>query len=213
MDRSNPRGADEAMERLRIRDLLENWVIWRDAGDWERFATVWHPDGRMSATWFQADAPDFVAACRRAFENGVTGLHVLGGSSIDVNGARAGAQTRMQIVQRGRLDGVEVDVTCFGRFVDALERQDGEWAMLLRQPVYELDRVAPVDPGLAPTLDDALLQAFPDGYRHLAYLQSRMGFDVRRDLPGTRGPAIASLNERMARWLASGDRTALGWPA
>ena len=37
-------------DRLAIRDLIENWAIWRDAGDWERFATRWHPDGVMMAT-------------------------------------------------------------------------------------------------------------------------------------------------------------------
>jgi len=38
-------------DRLAIRDLIENWVLWRDAGEWERFRTVWHDDGYMMATW------------------------------------------------------------------------------------------------------------------------------------------------------------------
>ena len=25
-------------DRALIRELVENWVVWRDAGDWERFA-------------------------------------------------------------------------------------------------------------------------------------------------------------------------------
>ncbi|HEY3179874.1 MAG TPA: nuclear transport factor 2 family protein, partial [Casimicrobiaceae bacterium] len=36
-------------EKLLIREVVENWVLWRDAGDWERFRTVWHDDGRMMA--------------------------------------------------------------------------------------------------------------------------------------------------------------------
>jgi hypothetical protein len=40
------------LDRLAIRDLIENWAAWRDAGDWDRFKTVWHDDGWMSATWF-----------------------------------------------------------------------------------------------------------------------------------------------------------------
>jgi hypothetical protein len=40
-------------DKLAIRETVENWVVWRDAGDWERFATVWHADGWMTATWFQ----------------------------------------------------------------------------------------------------------------------------------------------------------------
>jgi hypothetical protein len=35
---------DDRFDRLAIRDLIENWVVWRDAGDWERFRTVWHDD-------------------------------------------------------------------------------------------------------------------------------------------------------------------------
>ena len=30
-----------SIDRRDIRELLENWVVWRDAGDWERFRTVW----------------------------------------------------------------------------------------------------------------------------------------------------------------------------
>ena len=30
---------DAMSERQRIREVVENWVVWRDAGDWERFAT------------------------------------------------------------------------------------------------------------------------------------------------------------------------------
>jgi len=33
------------IERERIREVVENWALWRDAGDWERFRTVWHADG------------------------------------------------------------------------------------------------------------------------------------------------------------------------
>jgi hypothetical protein len=187
--------------------LLQNWIVWRDAGDWDRFATVWHDDGRMVATWFQASAAEFIAGCRKGFDAGVVGLHALGGTSIDVRGDRAVAQSKMQIVQRGEVDGIEVDVTCLGRFVDALENREGRWGLVLRQPVYELDRMTPVNPAHVPILDDALLQSFPQGYRHLAYLQAKVGFTVNPSLPGTRGPGIEALMARMALWL-NGDSAA-----
>jgi hypothetical protein len=47
---------DAMLEELEIRRLIENWVLWRDAGDWDRFATVWHPNGRIMTTWCQASA-------------------------------------------------------------------------------------------------------------------------------------------------------------
>jgi hypothetical protein len=198
---------EAAMDRLAIHELLQNWVIWRDAGDWDRFATVWHEDGRMNATWFQADAAEFIAGCRKGFDAGIIGLHSLGAISVEVQGTRAIAQSKMQIVQRGEIDGVEVDVTCLGRFVDALEKRDGRWGIVFRQPVYELDRMTPVNPAHVPLLDQKLLDSFPVGYRYLAYLQSKVGFAVYNNLPGTRGPEIAALNARMMLWLrgASAD--------
>lgn len=199
------RAADEALDRLAIRDLLDNWIIWRDSGDWDRFATVWHDDGRMVATWFEAKAADFIIGCRKVFDAGTVGAHILGGTSIDLDGNRAVAQSRMQIVHRGEIDGVTVDVTCIGRFVDALEKRDGRWGMVLRQPVYEFDRLSPLDPAATPVLDPALLGAFPEGYRHLAYLQTKLGFTVNKALPGTRGPEIEALRARMAQWLGGAD--------
>ncbi|GAC1580412.1 MAG: nuclear transport factor 2 family protein [Sphingomicrobium sp.] len=196
-------------DRLEIRELLENWVLWRDAGDWDRFATVWHDDGRMNATWFQASAPQFIEGCRKAFDSGMVGQHFLGGATIDVLGSRAIAQTKMQIVHRGRIDDVPVDVTCQGRFLDALECRDGRWGLVFRQPVYELDRIAPVDSSTILKLDQEVLQSFPEGYRHLAYLQTQMGFDINKSLPGTRGPEIEALNASMSRWLHGDDQAFL----
>jgi hypothetical protein len=58
-------------DRFAIRELVENRALWRDAGDWERFATVWHPtEGWMTATWFQGPARDFIAASRQGFDAG-----------------------------------------------------------------------------------------------------------------------------------------------
>lgn len=41
---------DSVLDRMLIRELVVNWVVWRDANQWEKFRTVWHDDGRMMAT-------------------------------------------------------------------------------------------------------------------------------------------------------------------
>jgi hypothetical protein len=195
----------ETDDRQAIRDLVESWVVWRDAGDWERFRTVWHEDGWMIATWFQGPAAEFIAVSREGFERGVRILHFLGGSSVEVAGTRAIAQTKMTISQRGVVHDVLCDVVCTGRFYDFLEQRDGRWGLVLRQPIYEQDRLDPLDPAATLTLDRALLERFPAGYRHLAYLQTQLGFAVKPDMPGLTGAAVEELYERGARWLAGGS--------
>jgi hypothetical protein len=191
--------------RTAIREVVENWVLWRDAGDWDRFRTVWHDDGYMTATWFQGPAADFIDISRRAFENGVNILHLLSGTSIDVRGARAIAQTRMTILQRGEVDGVEVDVDCIGRFYDFFEERADRWAIVRRQPIYEKDRLVPLAPGTQLEFDQELLGRFPVGYRHLAYMQTSLGFEVKHGLPGTTGPAVQTLYAEGAAWLNGSD--------
>ena len=39
--------ADIDADKRTIRELVENWAVWRDARLWDRFRTVWHADGRM----------------------------------------------------------------------------------------------------------------------------------------------------------------------
>jgi len=189
-------------DRLEIRDLIENWAVWRDAGDWDRFRTVWHSDGRMMATWTQGTADEFIAVSKAGWAKGVSILHFLGGTSIDLAGDHAVSQTKMTISQRGEVEGIVCDVLCTGRFYDFWERRAGRWGLLLRQPIYEKDRLDPVTPGLWPALDQALLEQFPIGYRHLAYLQTRIGYQVKRDMPGLKGPEVEALYRRGAAWLA-----------
>ena len=64
-----------------------------------------------------------------------------------------------------------------------------------RELLYDLPRLA---------LDGELLARFPEGYRHLAYLQTRIGYRVKPDMPGLDGPEVAALYRRGETWLAGG---------
>ena len=195
---------NEVLERMAVREVVENWAVFRDAGDWERFRSCWHDDGRMMATWFQGSAEEFIKVSREGFERGVSILHFLGGSSVELKGQRAIAQTKMTINQRALVHKVLVDVVCTGRFYDFMEKRDGRWGVVLRQPIYEKDRMDPVDPAERLELDPEILGRFPTGYRHLAYLQTDIGYKVKPDMPGLTGPEVEALYARGRRWLDGG---------
>jgi len=150
---------EELIDKLALRELVDNWAIWRDAGFWDKFRTVWHDDGRMMATWTQGTADEF----------------------IEMN---------------------KQDVVCTGRFYDFLEKRDGRWGMCLRQPIYEKDRMDPIEPNAAISLDQSVLDEFPSGYQHLAYLQSQVGYPVKKDMPGLKGKEVEALYATGANWLA-----------
>jgi hypothetical protein len=88
---------DMQSEKFAIQELVQNWAVWRDMGDWDRLRTIWHPEGRMMATWLQGHFSAFIEASRKGWTNGVRILHLLGGTSVDVSGSFAISQTKMTI--------------------------------------------------------------------------------------------------------------------
>ena len=141
--------------------------------------------------------------CEKAWTSGaINATHFLGGTSIDVQGERAVAQAKMSITQRAALHGVVIDIVCTGRFYDLLERQPGGGALLLRHPIYEVDRLQTVETTARFELDRELLNKWPSGYAHLAYLQTTLGLNVNPNLPGKTVPEVQLLLRRGRSWLA-----------
>ena len=186
-------------DKLAIAEAVQNWAFARDFGDWERLRAVFHPDGIMTSTRFTGPAEAFIA---NAAKNKTSrSSHFMGGTSVRLNGSKAIAESRMILMSRTVLDGTEVDVTCYGRFYDRFVKLDGAWRVLRRNAIYERDRIEPVRPGTALTLDEAELARFPEGYRYLAYVQSRNGSTVDLGLPTPRSAALEQLYREGTAWL------------
>jgi hypothetical protein len=191
----------DIIEKIKIRELIENWVIYRDSADWEKFRNVWTEGGRMMATWFHGSAEEFIKVSIEGFERGIYILHFLGGSMVKISGERAVAQTKMTISQRGDVHGVECDIVCTGRFYDLIERRNDRWSVTLRQPIYERDRMTPLNSNQSVNLDQDILSGYPIGYQNLAYFQQGLGYNVKRDMPGLIGPEVEALYRQGEAWL------------
>lgn len=191
-----------------IRDLIERWVVYRDALLWDKFRTVWHEDGRMRATWFDGPYEEFIRITEEGVKHGLNILHILGGTAIEVNGKRATSMTKMIILQRAKLDGVLCDVSNYARHLDLWEKREGRWGLVNRETICDKDRVDTVDTNQKINLDENLLNQFPQEYKHLAYLQTKVGYNVDRDVPRmSGGSSLEALYKRAEAWLAGTKST------
>lgn len=198
----------ELEDRLRLRELVDAWMMWRDARQWSKVATLWHDGGVMMTTWGGTSTPgEFARAAQEGFERGDRMLHSNGGSTIELTGDRAVVQTKLRIMQRAPVDGVLCDVVCLGRDYDLCERREGRWGFVLRQPIYEQDSLTPVDPSQTLVLDPQRLGRYPEGYARMAYLQEGLGYRVALDMPVHTGPRLEELYAQGESWLAGGDIT------
>jgi hypothetical protein len=201
---------DSILDRLAIRELVENWSIYRDNREWDRFLEVWHEGGVMMTTWGGKATPEqFVQAATNGFAKGDRMLHAVGGVTARVAGDRGFAMSKLRIMQRGPVEGVVCDVTCIGVNFDFMERREGRWGLVLRQPVYERDYIVPTDPTQTVELDPEIMGRRPDGYQRLSYLQEGLGYTIKPDMPTEVGAERDALKEAAAAWL---DGETLQWP-
>ncbi|MDR1246939.1 MAG: nuclear transport factor 2 family protein [Clostridiales Family XIII bacterium] len=197
---------DTTNDATQIRDLIERWVVYRDAFLWDKFRKVWHPEGVMIATWSQSSYEDFIKNTEYGKkEHGLWYMHILGGSGIEVNGDRGVSMTKMIITQRIELDGVLCDMNNFARHFDFWEKRDGRWGLLRRETICDKDTLAPVYPDEAAKLklDRSILEKYPQEYRYLAYCAVYNGYGVSGDVPRySGGSALENLYRRGDDWLS-----------
>ena len=61
--------SSEFLERQMINEIINNWAIWRDTGNWKKFRSLWHDDGYMSATMFQGPIDEFIDQAKKSHKN------------------------------------------------------------------------------------------------------------------------------------------------
>ena len=189
------------IDRAAITDIVNRWGLCRDDGRWDELRSFYTPSGTMHTTWFVGSATEFIDRSIESAKKGARGQHFIGAATIDIVGDKAIAETRMVLLLRAVVHDVEVDVTCHGRFHDQFVRNPVGWQILKRVPIYEKDRIDPLDPVARLELDKAVLARHPEGYRHIAYVQSSSGASITPGLPTPKSEALAALYAEARAWL------------
>ena len=101
-------------------ELVQAWGFARDQGRWDDLAAIFHPGGEIAVSWFRGPYPEFVAQCRKNFGSGIQAKHLLWPARVTLNGGRATTETNVAILVRQSIEGVPVDLTSYGRFLDRL---------------------------------------------------------------------------------------------
>ena len=195
---------EQLAERAAICDVLQNWGLWRDRCNWDALRSVYAPAATMQTTWMDGPASDFVDGCQRMSAGPTRAQHYIGVPIVQMNGSCALAQTRITILVRAQLDGIEVDATCYGWFIDRMVKLDGRWLIQSRAPIYEKDTLAVVNPNMRLDLDADVLAGYPAHYKYMAYIQSIVGVPINFDLPIAGSEEQEHMLQECDAWLAAG---------
>jgi hypothetical protein len=202
MDSKAADAVAEAQSAGAIQALVQDWGFTRDQGRWDDLEALFHPDGEIAVSWFRGPYAEFVAHCRRNHGRGSTAKHLLWPARVRVNGSRATAETNVAILVRQTIEGVAVDLTSQGRFLDRVERRNGVWRMVERAALYEKDRLDPVEPS---TQFNALMAGadaakYPAPYRYMAYRVHAAGRSLAEPVHYDGRPETEALKAGYAAW-------------
>ena len=184
--------------------MLLNWGTWRDAGEFDKLRSCYTEDATMVTSWFDGPANVFVdrsVEMRKHQPKDRGAMHLIGGTTSEINGDKAFAETRITLLARSVLHEKLVDATVYGRFLDFLIKVNGDWRIQRRVPVYDKDFLQLVVPGETLVLDTVRLAQQPTGFRHMAYAQSAGGMTISQSIPGPNSDEEKALYRSGQDWL------------
>jgi SnoaL-like domain len=188
-------------DKQEINELVQRWGLARDQGLWDELNAVYHPDARMTVSWFDGPASEFVNASRERTSGGTYNKHYLVGTVVDVRRTRAIAETNVFMVSQAVVHGIEVNAQGYFRFLDQVERRDGVWRIARRTAVYERDFMAPIDPVASLDLDPTRLASVPKAYRYMGYRFRTSGSKLREGIVIGGSADETALRAEYAAWF------------
>jgi len=140
---------DDKLQRMvdhfEIRELLETYVHAQDRADAEATIDVYHPDSWDDHGPLKDVGPAYaVRATNEILNRWDRCLHLLGQSRIKVTGDAAGAETYFYCTMNRTEDGRYMLDHMMGRYLDQLERRDGEWRIKQRTCVMDWSHSLPI---------------------------------------------------------------------
>ena len=135
---------DELLDRQDILDCLTRFCRGMDRFDRELYLSAFHDDAQMAAGPFVGSARDCYDWAMPMHEAWQTLTHhSLLNHTVEIEGDTAHSETYYLFVARNRDESL---MLAGGRYIDRLERRDGEWKIALRTNVIEWSGLPPAVP-------------------------------------------------------------------
>jgi hypothetical protein len=174
----------------------------RDLGDWDAMRDCFHPDSRVRISWFNGSGAEFVDGSIDMARRGMLAKHRLAPIRVRLAGDRALASLSAIIDVPRVIDGVELMLSAYGRFIYRAERRDSVWRLLSFDCIYMRDELTAAIPGQIIHIDPAEVEGLRPSYRNLAWCLIKTGYEVDPHLPGEDRPeTVQKIMDEVYAWL------------
>jgi hypothetical protein len=194
------------LDKFEIIEVAISSLRCRDAGDWQGLMECFHPDSRITTSWFNGAASEFAEQSRAMTAGqppGDTQRHAMSNPRVTLRGNRALCEYYVILYQGRTMDGCEFDFQTWSVSVDQFEKRDGSWRIVKRSNIYEKDRMDPHVPGSVPRsyFDSLDLSCYPAAIRYHCYRNERASGRVPNNLILKGSPEEKKARAEAAAWL------------
>ena len=142
-----------------------------------------------------------MAHSQKLASKSVSIVHLINPADIDIRGSKALAESVGVIMSRFDVNGNDYEFTIWCRFVNQVEKFEGNWKLLTLEVIYQRDLIVPVPD--SPPLDFSNIKDWPrKSYRFTTWHLRHRGLDVRDDLPGEdEEKSVDEVMDRNRAWI------------
>jgi hypothetical protein len=135
-------GVQLLLDRAAIEDCLNRYCHAIDRCDVELLRTVYWPGATDDHVFWRGTAEAFVDFCMPILRSRDQTMHSISNVLIRIEGNEARVQCYFHAYERARRkDGTPNDITMDGRYLDRMEKRNGEWRIADRKVVLDWWRV------------------------------------------------------------------------
>jgi hypothetical protein len=197
------------LDKFEIIEVSNTLLSARDAPDWDRLAQCFHPDARVTTSWFDGTAAEFARQSRTMMHGhhpNDTQRHTVSNCRVTIKDHRAVNEYYLILYQGRTMDGYEFDFTTWSVTLEFFEKRNGAWRVCKRANIYEKDRMDPHVPGSVPQsyYDQLDLSRYPKAIRYHCYRNERSSGQTPKNLILKGSPEEEAFRKEAADWLAGG---------
>ena len=161
------------LDREEVKAIPHRFARGLDRVDRALIESCFHPDGVDDHGFYKAGAKDFCDWVMEQLEKFDASQHVIGTQNVEVTGDKAACESYFVAIHLMPSPDGPKELTVAGRYLDQMEKHEGEWKIKLRRCVFDWNRITDASP--SPSGDPDLRHLgknFPDDDSYAIFSKS-----------------------------------------
>lgn len=202
-DREKESSKEEALERLRVKELIEYERFCKDNEVWEGLESCYAKGAKISVAWFQGGSEDFIAVSKKMKTHAP---HKLFNMFVRLRKNKAAAVLMMTIDRETTVEGLPAEVRSDAKGVYRAQKIDGEWKILSLDVVYEKDGLTLKYPNNEVSVSPEVMKKYRASYACSSFVIESSGGKVNDEALGVDQPEkVKKLYDETEKWLLEGE--------